>query len=275
MVTLTREPSGEYYVSFTAEVEIQSLPTTGNVIGVDLGITTLAALSNGEKLHYGTKWRAKQRYLKRCQRALARTQKGSKRRQRTRRRVARSHAKIANHRKYCLHQLTTELVRKNDIICIEDLNAKGLARGFLAGAIQDASFGEFRRQLAYKCQWYGRTLICIDRYFASSKTCSCCGAVKAGLTLAVRSWKCEACGASHDRDVNAAKNIVAEGLRILRSPRDPETEDRSLPGGERPGNGQRMREVTVTRALPSVTVLANEASTRKAASACLEQVDAA
>ena len=110
MVTLTREPSGEYYVSFTAEVEIQSLPTTGNVIGVDLGITTLAALSNGEKLHYGTKWRAKQRYLKRCQRALARTQKGSKRRQRTRRRVARSHAKIANHRKYCLHQLTTEQV---------------------------------------------------------------------------------------------------------------------------------------------------------------------
>ena len=147
----------------------------------------------------------------------------------------------------------------------------GLARGFLAGAIQDASFGEFRRQLAYKCQWYGRTLICIDRYFASSKTCSCCGALKAGLTLAMRSWKCDACGASHDRDVNAAKNIVAEGLRILGKPQ----EDRSLPGGERPGNGRRMREVAVTRVTSSVTVPAHEAFTRKVASACLEQADAA
>ena len=107
----------------------------------------------------------------------------------------------------------------------------GRARGFLAGAIQDASFGEFRRQLAYKCQWYGRTHICIDRYFASSKTCPCCGALKAGLTLAMRSWKCDACGAIHDRDMNAAQNIVAEGLRILRNPRDPEAEDRPLPGG--------------------------------------------
>lgn len=215
MVTLTREPNGDYYVSFTAEVAVRDLPATGKTVGVDLGVSTLATLSTGEKVHYGSRWRAKQRYLRRGQRALARCQKGSRRSQRARRRVAPAHANVAAHRAYHLHQLTTRLVRENDRICIEDLNVKGLARGFLSAQIQDAAFGEFRRQLTYKCQWYGRELVVVNRYFASSKICWLCGWVNTDLTLSTRSWPCGGCQTQHDRDENAAKGLVAEGVRVL------------------------------------------------------------
>ena len=274
MVTLTREPSGEYYVSFTAEVEMKPLKSTGKVVGVDLGISTLATLSTGEKKEYHSKWRAKQRYLKRCQRAHARTQKGSKRRQKARIRLAKAHQKIKDYRNNTLHELTTELVTKNDVICIEDLSVKGLARGMLAGFVQDAAFGEFRRQLTYKCQWYGRELIVINRYFPSSKTCSVCGAYCAGLTLGRRYWRCRDCGTWHDRDVNAAKNIVAEGMRILGRP--PATDTvlfRSRPGCEGLGNGLADTRSCSGSVLPPM-VLVNEASRGNRAEACLEQANA-
>jgi len=274
LVTLTQEPNGEYYVSFTAEVEVESLPATGKIIGVDLGVKTLATLSTGEKRHYHSKWRAKQRYLKRCQRALARTQKGSKRRQRARVRLAKAHAKVADYRNNCLHELTTRLVKENDIICIENLNVKGLARGFLSAFVQDAAFGEFRRQLTYKCQWYGRELIVIDRYFASSKICSCCGAVNAELTLKTRKWTCASCGARHDRDINAAQCIVAEGMRILGIPREASILlPRSRPDCEGPDNG-RQDTRGYNGNVPLPVVLVSEASTRKSAADCMEQAAA-
>ena len=267
MVTLTREPSGEYYVSFTAEAEVKAMPSTGKVVGVDLGIKTLATLSTGEKKEYHSKLRAKQRYLKRCQRAHARTQKGSKRRERARKKLAKAHQKIADYRNNTLHELTTELVTKNDIICIEDLSVKGLARGFLAAHVQDAAFGEFRRQLTYKCQWYGKQLIVVNRYFPSSKTCSVCGAVNKELRLRTREWCCHTCGTRHDRDVNAAQSIEAEGLRILRSA---QLNQLQSPGGESLGNG---RQDTRGRngSVPLPVVLVNEASIGTRALACMEQ----
>jgi IS605 OrfB family transposase len=194
--------------------------------------------------------------------------------------VAQAHAKIADFRRHHLHDLTTQLVRNYDRICIEDLNVKGLARGFLAASIQDAAFGEFRRQLTYKCQWYGRELIVVNRYFASSKICWVCGWVNSNLTLSTRSWQCGGCHTVHDRDENAAKSIVAEGVRVLtaRKARDGlplEADGRSLPGCGSPGNGRRMREVTASEHPAPMTVLANEASTRKAVEDCLEPAAAA
>ena len=267
MVTLTREPSGEYYVSFTAEVDIKPLPSTGKVVGVDLGIATLATLSTGEKKEYHSKWRAKQRYLKRCQRAHARTQKGSKRRQRARVRLAKAHQKIADYRKNTLHELTTELVTQNDVICIEDLSVKGLARGMLAGFVQDAAFGEFRRQLTYKCQWYGKQLIVINRYFPSSKTCSVCGTINQELKLRTREWCCRACGTRHDRDVNAAQSIAAEGLRILRSAHTNQLQSPDCEGLDNGRQDTRGRNGSVS--LP--VVLVSEASTVNRVTGCMEQ----
>lgn len=214
MVTLSRDAAGRYYVSFNAETSVEELPSTGKSVGVDLGLTHLATLSSGTMIPASKKHARQLRYLRRQQRILARRQKGSKRRDKQRQRLAKAHAAVAQARKHEIHELTTHLVRQFDTICIEDLNVKALGRGIHARSIYDAAFGEFRRQLAYKSEWYGRKLIEVDRFFPSSKRCSDCGHVLDELRLNQRFWVCPKCGAEHDRDLNAARNLEAEGLTL-------------------------------------------------------------
>ena len=159
--------------------------------------------------------RDQDRYLRQQQRCLARRQKGSRRREKQRLRIARAHARVSQARQCALHTLTTRLVREFDLICIEDLNVKGLVRGRGAREIQDAAFGEIRRQLTYKSDGYGRILVEVDRWYASSKRCSECQYTLDVLRLDQRQWTCPRCGTHHDRDINAARNLLAEGLRQL------------------------------------------------------------
>jgi putative transposase len=215
LVTLTRDATGRYHVSFCARVESSLLPVTQRSVGVDLGLKDLATLSTGEKISNPKRYHARLRYLRQQQRCLARRQRGSKRREKQRLRVARVHARARQERQVALHALTTRLVREFDLICIEDLNVKGIGRGIHARALHDVAFGEVRRQLAYKSDWYGKILVVVDRWYPSSRTCSRCLHTLHGLRLNERRWRCPRCGTSHDRDVNAARNLLAEGLRQL------------------------------------------------------------
>jgi putative transposase len=215
LVTLSRDAAGHYYVSFCAEVETSLLRITHRAVGVDLGLTHLATLSTGEKIPNPKRYHARLKYLRQQQRCLARRQKGSRRREKQRLRVARAHARVAQERQYALHALTTRLVREFDLIFIEDLNVKGMARGLHARAIHDAAFSEVRRQLTYKADWYGKILEMVDRWYASSKRCSECQYTLSELRLDERQWQCPRCGTYHDRDINAARNLLAEGLRQL------------------------------------------------------------
>ncbi|MGL5062588.1 MAG: RNA-guided endonuclease TnpB family protein, partial [Microcoleus sp.] len=183
--------------------------------GIDLGITSLVALSTGEKIVNPKGFKAKYRKLRRTQKALSRKQKGSNNRHKARLKVARVHQEIADARKDNLHKLTTRLVRENQTITVEDLAVKNMVKNRkLPLAISDASWGELVRQLEYRCDWYGRTLIKIDRWFPSSKRCFECGYIVEKLPLKIREWDCPNCGSHHDRDLNAAKNILAAGLAV-------------------------------------------------------------
>jgi putative transposase len=212
MVTLSRDAAGRYFASFKTEVEIKPLPSTGRLVGVDLGVSELAVLSTGEIIKAPKHYARKLRYLRRQQRILARKQKGSKRREKQKLRVAKAAAHVAAQRTYDLHQLTTRLVREFDVIAIEDLSVKALGRGLLAGPIHDAALSEFRRQLEYKAGWYRKTVIAVDRSFPSSKRCGCCGHVNAELRLGQGVWKCPTCGTRHNRNIAAAQNLLEEAL---------------------------------------------------------------
>ena len=216
-VTLSRDAVGRYYVSFSVEVPKSLLPITHRVVGVDVSLTHLATLSTGEKIPNPRRYHVRLRYLRQQQRCLARRQNGSRRREKQRLRVARAHARVRQERQCALHALTTRLVREFDLIMIEDLNVKAMARGMHARAIHDAAFSEVRRQLTYKSEWYGKILVEVDRWYASSKICSECRYTLDELRLDQRQWTCPKCGGRHDRDVNAARNLLAEGLRQLAS----------------------------------------------------------
>jgi putative transposase len=215
-VTVSRDPAGRWFVSLQCECMVESLPAGTSVAGVDAGITSLVTISSGEKIVNPRHERRDRARLALAQRRMARTQKGSVNRDKARLKVARVHARIADRRKDFLHKLTTRLVRENQAVVIEDLSVRNMTRNHhLARAISDAAWRQMRAMLEYKCQWYGRDLVVIDRWYPSSKTCSACGRVAAGLPLGVRAWECVNCGARHDRDINAAVNIRAAGLAVL------------------------------------------------------------
>ena len=214
-ITVKLSPSGRWTVSMVVEVDIQPLPKSPNQIGVDLGITSLIALSTGEKVANPKAFKAKRAKLRKAQKALSRKTKGSNNRYKARLKVAKVHGSINDARQDFLHKLTTRLVRENQTIAVEDLAVKNMVKNRkLALSISDASWGELVRQLEYKCDWYGRTLIEIDRWFPSSKRCGHCGHVVEKLPLNIREWSCPKCGTNHDRDVNAANNILAAGLAV-------------------------------------------------------------
>ncbi|HEY7093990.1 MAG TPA: RNA-guided endonuclease TnpB family protein [Ktedonobacterales bacterium] len=214
-ITVTRDPAGRYFVSFLVEEEIASLPSTDAIIGLDLGVSALVTLSTGEKIINPKHFARSRCQLKTAQKRLARRQQGSKNREKARLKVARAHARIADQRLDSLHKLTTNLIRENQTVCVETLSVGKMVRNHrLAHAISDASWGELVRQLEYKAAWYGRTLVKIDKWYPSSKRCSNCGHILDSLPLVVRQWACPECGISHDRDVNAAKNVLAAGLAV-------------------------------------------------------------
>lgn len=211
-------PDGKWYISLSCEFTMPDVPLPSinphRTVGVDLGLKDLAVLSNGERIAPPKHYRRAERKLARAQRALSRKQKGSRNREKARRRLAQVHQKIRNQRQDFTHKFTTYLVKNYDGICIEDLNVKGLAKTKLAKSINDAAFGAIRRHLEYKAVWYRKHLVVIDRFFPSSKLCSECGGINQDLILNDRSWIC-GCGAIHDRDLNAAKNIRLAGLKQL------------------------------------------------------------
>lgn len=211
MATVSKSADGKYFISFSCEEEIQHLPKTGQTVGIDLGIKDVFVTWNGtESTSSGNPRHLKRKlkHLKTQQRRLSRMQKGSNRRQKQRLKVARIYSHVANCRKDFLHKATTGLIRSADVIAIEDLHIKGMLKNHcLAGAISDVGMSEFRRQLNYKAEWYGRKIVLVDRWFPSSKTCSNCGSYQKVMPLNIRHWICPDCGTFHDRDVNAAKNI--------------------------------------------------------------------
>ena len=223
-VTVTLDSAGRYHASFVVEVRETPLPILNTAVGVDLGLSTFVALSDGRK-EANPRWlRQREKALRRSQRNLSSKQKGSKNREKARRRVARLQVRAADARRDFQHQLSTRLIREHQTVCVESLNVAGLGRSNLAKSIHDAGWGQFTAMLAYKAKLYGRTIVKVDRRFPSSQRCSACGHRDGPKPLTVRTWTCLGCGVTHDRDLNAARNILAEGRSVA-----------ACGGGVRPG----------------------------------------
>ncbi|QYC41780.1 putative transposase [Nonomuraea coxensis DSM 45129] len=209
-VTVIKDAAGRYFASFVVETGADPLPQTPDEVGIDLGLTHFAVLSDGRKIDNPRFLRRAGRRLKKAQRALSRKAKGSANQKKAAARVARAHARVADARRDFAHKLSTQIIRDNQAVYVEDLCVKGLARTRLAKSVHDAGWSQFVAMLEYKAGRYGRTFAKAGRFFPSSKLCSACGAVAGTMPLSVRSWTCP-CGAVHDRDVNAAINILAAG----------------------------------------------------------------
>jgi len=214
-VTVSRDAAGRWHISILMECPVETLPTAESAVGVDAGITSLVALSTGEKVTNPRHERRDRDRLALAQRRMAKRQNGSANRAKARAKVARVYARIADRRRDVLHKLSTRLIRENQTVIIEDLSVRNMVRNRkLARAISDASWSELRAMLEYKADWYGRAVIAVDRFYPSSKTCSACGVLAAKMPLNIREWTCTECSVRHDRDVNAARVILAEGLSV-------------------------------------------------------------
>lgn len=218
MVVISREPDGRWYVSLAVDTDDpKPLPETGQEVGIDLGIKYFAVTSNGQRIANPRPLERKATNLARYQRRMARCQRGSNNRAKAKRKVARAHRKVRNARRDFLHRTSTRLVRDHDLIAVEDLAVRNMLRNRrLARVISDTGWGEFRALLEYKAAKWGRTLAVVARFYPSSKTCSVCGHLLAELSLNTRHWTCPACRTRHDRDLNAAKNILAAGRAVAR-----------------------------------------------------------
>ncbi|WP_125730663.1 RNA-guided endonuclease InsQ/TnpB family protein [Microcystis viridis] len=243
-VTVRLHPSGRWHISIRFDdPTIKPLPVTDKAIGIDLGISSLVITSNGDKVSNPKHFNKHYRRLRKAQKNLSRKQKGSKNREKARIKLAKIHAQITDSRKDHLHKLTTQLVRENQTIVVENLAVKNMVKNpKLSQAISDVSWGEITRQLAYKCRWYGRNYIEIDRWFPSSKRCSNCGHIVEKMPLNVREWDCPDCGTHHDRDVNASKNILAAGLAVsvCRATIRPE-QSKSVKAGAKNPSGKKQK----------------------------------
>ena len=217
-VTLTKTSTEKYYLSICIDYNIQEKEKLDTVVGLDLGIKDFIVDSNGNRYENKHFYKNFENKLKKLNKQLSKKQKGSNNRNKARIKLAKVYEKIKNQRLNYLHQITSKLVNENQIICIEDLNVKGMMQNHkLSKSIQELSLFEFRRQLEYKCKWYGRQLIIIDRFYPSSKTCHNCGYIYKDLKLSDREWICPQCGKKIDRDYNASLNILTKGLRQINS----------------------------------------------------------
>jgi putative transposase len=215
-ITVSKTPTGKYFASILVKQELNPIPSTGKVVGIDLGIKDLFILSNGQVINNPKWFHKNQAKLKKAQKHLSRKKKGSNRYNRQRIKVARIHEYITNSRTYFLHNVSTALVRTFDLIVLEDLNVSGMLKNRkLAKSISDAAWSTFVSMLEYKCNWYGKVLVKINRFFPSSKTCSSCEHKEDKMPLKIREWTCPSCGCQHDRDLNASINILKEGWRNL------------------------------------------------------------
>ncbi len=243
-VTISRDAAGRWQASFLVDDVVSHPETTGEkIVGIDLGVKTLAVTSDGEEFANPKHFDKHARRLAKYQRQTARRkpkpgQKASANYRKAQVKAGRVHAKIADSRRNAIHQLTTNLAKRYDIIIIEDLNVAGLIKSKrMSRLIADAGWGEFRRQLEYKTEWYGKKLVVIDRFSPTSKTCSVCKNVNKKLMLSEREWACTGCGALHDRDLNAAKNILAAGLAVLGSNAQDACGGNIRPGPDSSGTG--------------------------------------
>jgi putative transposase len=231
-VTASQDSAGRWFVSLLCDdPSVRPLPVGGNTVGIDVGLNHLLTLSTGEKIANPRHERKDRALLARAQRNLAKKAKGSANRAKARRKAARVHTRIADRRRDMLHQLTTRLVRENQTLVIEDLTVRNMVKNYsLARAISDAAWHEFRSLLEYKAAWYGREVVVVDRFLPSSRLCSTCGALQEKMPLHVRTWTCD-CGTVHDRDVNAAKNLLAAGRAVTACGAGVRPQ-RSSPGGQ-------------------------------------------
>ena len=215
--TLMKLPCDEYYLSILVDGDLtRKVKETNEVVGIDLGVKDFVITSKGEvfnNLHFKKNETNK---ITKLQHQLSRKEKGSNNRNKARIKLAKTYKKISDRKQYYLHKVSNSLINENQVICMENLNVKGMIKNHkIAESILEMNFGEFRRILEYKAKWYNRKIVFVDRFYPSSKICSCCGYKYKDLTLDIREWSCPNCGNHHDRDINAATNILNEGIRLI------------------------------------------------------------